>query len=75
MSILQHGGDNDMALTKTKYDGLYCRLDKNGKKVYVARIYKDGKDTTKRLVFFDSALVELIETKKTLGFANGGNKK
>jgi integrase len=38
-----------MALEKTKYDGLYYRLDKNGKKVYVARIYKDGKDTTKTL--------------------------
>lgn len=34
-----------MALEKTKYDG----LDKNGKKVYVARIYKDGKDTIKTL--------------------------
>lgn len=38
-----------MALTKTKYDGIYYRLDKNGKKVYVARVYKDGKDTTKTL--------------------------
>lgn len=38
-----------MALEKTKYDRLYYRLDKNGKKVYVARIYKDGKDTTKTL--------------------------
>ena len=38
-----------MALEKTKYDGLYYRLDKNGKKVYIARIYKDGKDTTKTL--------------------------
>lgn len=38
-----------MALEKTKYDGLYYRLDKNEKKVYVARIYKDGKDTTKTL--------------------------
>lgn len=38
-----------MALTKTKYDGLYYRIDKNGKKVYVARIYKDGRDTTKTL--------------------------
>ena len=38
-----------MTLEKTKYDGLYFRLDKYGKKVYVARIYKDGKDTTKTL--------------------------
>lgn len=38
-----------MALEKTKYYGLYYRLDKNGKKVYVARIYKNGKDTTKTL--------------------------
>lgn len=38
-----------MALERTKYDGLYFRLDKYGKKVYVARIYKDGKDTTKTL--------------------------
>ncbi len=38
-----------MALQKTKYDGFYYRLDKNGKKVFVARIYKNGKDTTKTL--------------------------
>ncbi len=38
-----------MALIKTKHDGLYYRLDKTGKKVYVARIYKDGRDTTKTL--------------------------
>jgi integrase len=38
-----------MALIKTKYDGIYYRVNKNGKKVYVARIYKDGKDTTKTL--------------------------
>ena len=38
-----------MALEKTKYDGLYYRLDKNDRKVFVARIYKNGKDTTKTL--------------------------
>lgn len=38
-----------VALIKTKYDGLYYRLGKNEKKVYVARIYKNGKDTTRTL--------------------------
>ena len=36
-------------MTKTKYDGLYYRLDKNNKRVYVARLYINGKDTTKTL--------------------------
>jgi integrase len=36
-------------MTKTKYDGLYYRVDKNKNKVYVARIYVNGKDTTKTL--------------------------
>ena len=36
-------------MTKTKYDGLYYRIDKNKNKVYVARIYINGKDTTKTL--------------------------
>ena len=38
-----------MALNKTRYEGLYYRVDKYNRKVYVARIYKDGKDTTKTL--------------------------
>ena len=38
-----------MALIKTRYEGLYYRLNKYDKKVFVARIYKDGKDTTKTL--------------------------
>ena len=36
-------------MIKTKYYGLYYKINKYGKKVYVARIYKDGKDTTKTL--------------------------
>lgn len=36
-------------LIKTKFDGLYYKLNKLGTKVYVARIYKDGKNTTKTL--------------------------
>ena len=36
-------------MTKTKYDGLYYRMDRNNKKVYIARIYINGKDTSKTL--------------------------
>jgi len=36
-------------MVKTKYEGLYYRLDKNNNKVYVARIYHNGKETKKTL--------------------------
>jgi hypothetical protein len=35
-------------MTKTKYDGLYYRLDKNNKK-FMLQDYINGKDTTKTL--------------------------
>lgn len=36
-------------MTKTKYEGIYYRLDKYKNKVYVARLFINGKDTTKTL--------------------------